>query len=103
MNRRFIRINPLQDVSAVQNALSRFFEEATQAKHSQNQSYARPIPIDMVEYDQNYVVTAALPGATEDDIVIRLDDEMLTIDAELPAPDADNKHRNQLLNERRYG
>lgn len=101
MNRRFIRINSLHDVSAVQNALSHFFEATESQDH--HESYAVLIPIDMIENDLSYIVTAVLPGTTEDDIVIRLDDETLTIDAELAAPNTDDKHYNQLLNERRYG
>ena len=59
-------------------------------------------PIDLVEKDQAYEMTAELPGLDESDILVGYDDGILTIKGE-KKEEAETKEENVYVSERRYG
>ena len=67
-------------------------------------SFERPLPLDVVEEDDNVVVSASLPGVSPEDIEVTVDDGVLTIKTEASEEredkDDDGKY---LLRERRSG
>ncbi len=73
--------------------------------HADNGKYVhRPLPLDVVEEDDNVVVSASLPGVSPEDVEVTVDDGVLTIKTkaseEHEDKDDDGKY---LLRERRSG
>jgi HSP20 family protein len=99
MNRRIIRVNPLREMMAMQNALDRFFDESWRPFSAD--TFA--LPVDVVEDDTTYTVTTELPGVDSENITVRLDNEYLNIEAEIPEQVIEKKNARLLLKERRYG
>lgn len=107
MNRRVIRVNPIREMVEMQRVLDRFFEDAWRPYGNDNgaavsHTDAYTLPLDVVERDNRYIISAALPGILDDSIDISIDDSVLHIVAEIPAPAVDDGER-VVLNERRYG
>lgn len=100
MNRRIIRWNPVREMAAMQSALDRLFDDFRPNGESEA-GYA--LPVDLVEHDSQYVLTTELPGADMDNINIRLHNEYLTIEAEIPEWTVEEKDARMLVRERRYG
>ena len=97
-----IRWNPVREIAAMQDAIDRLFDESWRT--------VRPtvgtnvLPLDVYETDTAYVVYSTLPGTDSDKINISLDDDVLTISAELAKPAFDEKENTRvLLSERGYG
>ena len=97
-----IRWNPVREIAAMQGAIDRLFDESWRT--------VRPtvgtnvLPLDVYETDTAYVVYSTLPGTDSDKINISLDDDVLTISAELAKPAFDEKENTRvLLSERGYG
>ncbi len=99
MNRRMVRINPLREMMSLQNTLERLFDENWQPTSAD--TFA--LPIDIVEDDKAYTVTTELPGVSQDNINIRLDNEYLNIEAEIPEQVIEKNNARTLVKERRYG
>lgn len=59
-------------------------------------------PIDLVEKDQAYEITAELPGLDEKDVFVKCGDGMLTIHGE-KKEESETKEENVYVSERRYG
>ena len=59
-------------------------------------------PIDLVEKDQAYEITAELPGLDENDVLVNYDDGILTIKGD-KKEEAETKEENMYVSERRYG
>jgi len=58
--------------------------------------------LDLVEYDDEYVVTVDLPGYEKDDVHVRLDDRRLVVDAEQSTADEEAEDGRYLRRERRH-
>ncbi|GAB4321433.1 MAG: Hsp20/alpha crystallin family protein [Phototrophicales bacterium] len=86
-----IRWNPVQELADIQRAMNRIMEETN-----------RTLPLDIHERDDAYVIAANIPGVNADDIDIRLHEDVLTISAEIPAPQVEENTR-VLVRERGYG
>src|SRR5436309_13386946 len=76
-----IRWEPVRELNTIQSEMNRlfnnFFDSPTQANGA---SARRWIPaMDLVESDDDFVLRADLPGLTEDDVNIELEDNLLTI------------------------
>jgi HSP20 family protein len=56
-----------------------------------------------VENDSNYTITTELPGVDMENIDIRLENEYVTIEAEIPEQVIEHKEARTLVKERRYG
>src|SRR5215213_8829252 len=59
--------------------------------------------LDVHETDNSYIVTTEIPGAKPDNIQVRVDGDMLMIDAEVSEETERNEQGRPLLKERRYG
>jgi HSP20 family protein len=61
------------------------------------------LPVDVTEVENAYRIVTSLPGVSADHISISLEDDVLTISAEIPAPALANENTRTLLQERRFG
>lgn len=82
----------------------RFFDDLWTAANAENEvrSHAYALPLDVIENDESFIVTASLPGVNPDQIEIRLHDDLLSISAEVPQQNLPENSK-KVLNERRYG
>ena len=97
-----IRWNPVREMAAMQSAIDRLFDESWRTIRPT--TGANALPLDVYETDATYIVYSTLPGADPDQINVSLDDDVLTISAELAKPSFDEKENTRiLLFERGYG
>src|SRR5256714_2692146 len=81
-----VRWEAVRELSSIQNEMNRlfntFFDEPSAGENS-GTSLRRWIPaMDLVETDDDFVLRADLPGLTEDDVNIELEDNVLTLSGE---------------------
>jgi len=91
-----IRWEPARELATIQNEMNRlfntFFEAPQGASNGQGQALRRWIPaMDLVETDDDFVLRADLPGLTESDVNIELEDNVLTISGERKAEHEERK------------
>jgi HSP20 family protein len=99
-----IRWEPTRELATFQNEVNRLFNSFfdTPTHGSGNQS-RRWIPAtDLVETEGEYVLRADLPGLTEADVNIELEDNVLTVSGERNAEHEDHKEGYYRL-ERAFG
>ncbi|MBV9416418.1 MAG: Hsp20/alpha crystallin family protein [Solirubrobacterales bacterium] len=83
-----IRWEPVREIQTVQNEMNRLFNTffdapSPNAPNGGGAAMRRWIPaMDVVETDDHFVLRADLPGMTESDVNIELDDNVLTISGE---------------------
>jgi HSP20 family protein len=81
-----IRWEPVRELGTIQNEMNRLFNtffEAPAGAGNGQQTLRRWVPaMDLVETDGEYVLRADLPGLTENDVSIELDERVLTISGE---------------------
>jgi HSP20 family protein len=105
------RWNPFREINAMQNFMDRLFEETARPMRSLVESYEGmngALALDVDEEDTSYTVTTSLPGVRPEDIKVNLHDNLLTIEAEVPAKNVekteDGKNgRKVLMQERAWG
>ncbi len=88
-----IRWQPVRELGTFQNDMNRlfnsFFDTPTPANGT---TLRRWIPaMDLVETDNAFVLKADLPGLTESDVSIELDDNVLTVSGERKSEHEDRK------------
>ena len=97
-----IRWNPLREMAAMQNAMDRLFDETWRTwQPVYGETAGNTLALDVHENDNAYIVTTALPGVQGDNINIRLHNDLLTIEGEIPAHTVENAR--SLMQERVYG
>jgi HSP20 family protein len=97
-----IRWNPLREMAAMQNAMDRLFDETWRTwQPTYSENGANALALDVYENDNAYIVTTALPGAQGDNINIKLHNDLLTVEAEIPQHTVENAR--SLMQERVYG
>jgi HSP20 family protein len=75
-----IRWEPARELNSIQSEMNRLFSNLTPANGS---SARRWIPaMDLVESGDEFVLRADLPGLTEDDVSIEIEDRVLTVSGE---------------------
>lgn len=79
---QFVRTN--QPVP-LQRLLHALVESSAPAYHD---DYGRTLPVDVREEPGRYIISASLPGVTPDTLHIQLEQDVLVIRGETPAPDA---------------
>jgi len=99
-----IRWEPVRELGTIQNEMNRlfntFFDTPT---HSNGSTYRRWVPaMDLVESDGEYVLKADLPGLSEGDVKIEVEDRVLTISGERKSETEDRKEGYYRI-ERSYG
>jgi HSP20 family protein len=81
-----VRWEPLRELSSLQTEMNRLFNTAFDAPAGGNGGARRWTPaMDLVETDEHFVLRADLPGMTEDDVNIELEDNVLTVSGERKA------------------
>ena len=82
-----IRWEPVRELSSIQSEMNRlfnnFFDTPTSSDAGQLRRWIPPM--DLVENGEDYMLRADLPGVSESDVNIELDDGVLTISGERKA------------------
>jgi HSP20 family protein len=84
MTMALVRWEPLREISSIQNEVNRLFNSFFDTPVSGSQGQVRRwFPaMDLSEVDDHYVLRADLPGLSEDNVKIELEDNVLTISGE---------------------
>jgi HSP20 family protein len=80
-----IRWEPVAELNTIQNEMNRLFNTFFDQPNAQGRTGAsrRWIPaMDLVESDDHYVLRADLPGMSDEDVNVQLEDNVLTISGE---------------------
>jgi HSP20 family protein len=79
-----IRWEPARELGTIQNEMNRLFNNFFDTPNpTANRTYQRWIPaMDLVETEGDFVLRADLPGLSEQDVNIELEDNVLTISGE---------------------
>src|SRR5215216_5924213 len=80
-----VRCEPSRELSTLQNEMNRLFNTVFDAPAPGNggSTLRRWHPaMDLVETDDHFVLRADLPGVSEDDVKVELEDNVLTISGE---------------------
>ena len=88
-----VRWEPLRELTTLQNEMNRLFSSAFDTPTGGNgNTLRRWMPaMDLVETESQFVLTADLPGLTESDVNIEVDDRVLTISGERKAKHESSK------------
>ena len=100
-----VRWEPVRELSSLQNDMNRLFNTFFDTPTAGNGGGTprRWIPaMDLVETDDHFVLKADLPGLTEDDVHIDVEDNVLTVSGERKAEHED-KREGYVRVERSYG
>lgn len=98
------RNNPFEDLSNMFDRMSRQFEETADAWSPDfgDWSVSSGVPsLDLVDHDDEYLVTVDLPGYTKADVTVKVTDHTLHIDAEREAAEEEERD-NYLRRERQH-
>lgn len=82
-----IRWEPIGELNTIQNEMNRlfntFFDQSGTSGRGSGEGRRRWIPaMDLVETDDHYVLRADLPGLSDDDVNVELQDNVLTVSGE---------------------
>jgi HSP20 family protein len=103
-----VRWEPVRELTSIQNEMNRLFNTffdtpTTGSGGNGGSSLRRWIPaMDLVETDEHFVLKADLPGLTEADVNVELEDNVLTISGERKAEHED-KREGYVRVERAFG
>ena len=89
-----VRWEPARELSSLQSAMNRLFNTFfdTPTTGGGNGAIRRWIPsMDLVETDEHFVLRADLPGLSEEDVAIELEDNVLTLSGERKAEHEEKK------------
>jgi HSP20 family protein len=98
------RWNPLSDMAELRNAMDRMFDSNIRPVFRQNGEDLGPttLGMDVTETNDEYVVTAAVPGIAPEDVNIEIEDDTLTISGEFTQRHKDESEQH-IRQELRYG
>ncbi len=96
--------DPLRDLVALQDRMSRLFEDTLRSRGGEEEAAGGAwMPVaDIYEREGNLVVTLELPGVNRDQVDIRLENNLLTVQGERALP-AGVDRRSFHRMERSYG
>jgi HSP20 family protein len=81
-----IRWEPVAELNTIQNEMNRlfntFFDNPAASGRNGNSSRRWLPAMDLVETEDHYVLRADLPGLSDDDVTVQLEDNVLTISGE---------------------
>jgi len=98
-----VRWEPVRELTSLQSEMNRLFNTFFDTPTTGNGAARRWIPaMDLVETDEHFVLKADLPGLTEDDVSIEVEDKVLTVSGERKAEHED-KREGYVRVERSYG
>jgi HSP20 family protein len=99
-----VRWEPVRELSSLQSEMNRlfntFFDTPTTAGNGPTRRWVPSM--DLVETDEHFVLRADLPGLSEEDVAIELEDNVLTVSGERKAEHEDKKEGFYRV-ERSYG
>ena len=95
-----VRWEPFREIAALQSEMSRFMNGLLEGDGRTNQAWVPAL--DVWETENEVVYAVDLPGITEDDISVELDDGALTIGASRERTHEESEDRFYRF-ERRYG
>jgi HSP20 family protein len=105
MNMALIRWEPARELNSLQSEMNRLFNTFfdTPASAAANGPGRRWIPaMDLVETEDHFVLRADLPGLSEEDVNVELEDNVLTVSGERKVEHEDKKEGYYRV-ERAYG
>ena len=100
-----VRWEPIRELSSLQSDMNRFFDAMFQAPAGGGQAaqLRRWTPaMDLAETEDAFVLRADLPGVSEEDVSIELEDTVLTVSGERKS-DHENKGEGYYRVERAFG
>jgi HSP20 family protein len=88
-----VRWEPLRELSSLQTEMNRLFntvfDPSTGAANGQARRWTPPM--DLLETQDSFVLRADLPGVSEDDVAIELEDNVLTVSGERKSEHEENR------------
>lgn len=84
------------------DAMHRFDESFVRSFRSPHVIEDDPLPLDVLDKDDVYIITAAIPGLKPEDVNIEIQNNTVTIRGEVVAPEHDDQAQ-WVLQERSYG
>ena len=98
-----VRWEPFRELSSLQTEMNRLFNAAFEGPGSGNGGARRWTPaMDMLETEDEFVLRADLPGLSESDVHIELEDNVLTVSGERKTEHEDKREGFYRM-ERSYG
>jgi HSP20 family protein len=98
-----VRWEPFRELSSLQTEMNRLFNAAFEAPAGGNAAPRRWTPaMDLVETEEEFVLRADLPGMSESDVSIELEDNVLTVSGERKSEHEDKREGFYRM-ERAYG
>lgn len=98
-----VRWQPVRDRSVLGTDLDRFFDSFFQTRGGDAGGHRRWVPaMDLVETEGELVLKADLPGLSEEDVSVEVDDNVLTVSGERRAEHERNEDGYHRI-ERAYG
>jgi HSP20 family protein len=87
-----VRWEPLRELSSLQSEMNRLFSAAFDTPAGSGGGARRWTPaMDLLEVEEAFVLRADLPGLTEEDVNIELEDNVLTVSGERKAEHEDKR------------
>jgi HSP20 family protein len=81
-----VRWEPLRELNSLQTEMNRLFNAAFDTPGQGTAQARRWTPaMDLLETDEHFVLRADLPGVSEEDVSIELEDNLLTVSGERKA------------------
>jgi HSP20 family protein len=80
-----VRWEPFRELSSLQTEMNRLFNAAFDTPAGNGGARRWMPPMDLVETDEHFVLRADLPGLTESDVNIELEDNVLTVSGDRKA------------------
>jgi HSP20 family protein len=99
------RWNPVNELMEFRNAMDRMFDERFRPaiRTVNNEDLGRSaLSMDVTETNDEFVVTAAIPGVAPDDVNIQIEDDVLTISGEFRKEEK-SEAEHYIRQELRYG
>lgn len=104
MANNITRWNPFRELATMQNVMDRFWENNWRPFFEEGQVGANTLALDVHENDTNYTISTELPGVKPDNIQVRVENDMLMIDATIEeSTEREAQGNRPLIKERRYG
>lgn len=97
-----VRWNPQRDLLNIQNEFDRMMDTFFSPNTAVGTVPSFGLALDVAEDDQNYLITASVPGVEADNLEITLDKDVLTIKGHVEQT-AEQDGVRYHLRERRYG
>jgi HSP20 family protein len=103
MAHRITRWNPGRELAQMHTMMDRVFDDNWRSFFDEARANFNAPALDVTEQDNSFVVSAELPGVKAENINVKVENNVLFIEGEIPEAVAENKDARQIVKERRYG